>query len=170
MTKLKMLALAPVLGMLALAVVALSAPAASAYGPLAQYQIGVSQSCNNPSFCGSGGLGGFWGWAEFDSDNTGDAQLTFCGHGGPGVGGGGAQHESVDATGWYIGDNGDFFVTSEIDTFTGHGPPVTEVISSENFDTEIPATPGHYSTDEILGFPAPPGVSFQIQVVKIPGH
>jgi hypothetical protein len=45
----------------------------------------------------------------------------------------------------------------------------TEVISSPA-DTGIPAAPGHYSTNEILGFQAPPGVSFQIQVVKIPNR
>ena len=170
MTRLKMLSLAPLLGMLAVCLVALSAPAASAYGRLAQYQIGISQNCNNPSFCGSG-TGGFWGWIEFDSDNTVDAQLTGCGHtvGGPGPAG--AGHFAAEATGWYIGANGDFILNgTETDTFTGHGPPQSVTYTNDNVDMGIPATPGHYSTDEILGFHAPSGVSFQIQVVKIPGH
>src|SRR5207253_10941284 len=61
-----------------------------------------------------------------------------------------------------------FFITSEIDTITGHtnGPPVTITIPSENFDTGVPAVAGHYSTQDVLGFSAP-GVSFQIQVVQL---
>jgi hypothetical protein len=171
MRRVKMLALVPVVGMLAVAVVALLAPAASAYGRLAVYQIGISMNCNNPKpgVCDQfGGTGGFWGWAEFDSDNTGDAEFTGCGHT---VGGGfaGAGHTSIDLDGWYIGSNGDFILNgTETDTNTGHGPPQTETITNDNVDTGIPATPGHYSTDDILGFSFP-GLSFQVQVVKIPG-
>ena len=36
-------------------------------------------------------------------------------------------------------------------------------------DTGIPAMAGHFSTDDVLGFHAP-GVSFQVQVVQIPGR
>src|SRR6266545_1962075 len=75
-----------------------TAPSAGAYGSAALWQIGLSFNCNNPSLCGSE-LGGFWGWAEFDSDNTADAQLVGCGH----LQGGraqGAQHFSVDAHSW----------------------------------------------------------------------
>ncbi len=56
-----------------------SAPSAGAYGRAALWQIGLSFNCNNRSLCGSQ-LGGFWGWAEFDSDNSADAQLTDCEH------------------------------------------------------------------------------------------
>src|SRR5258708_20157942 len=56
------------------------APSARAYGQLAQWQIGLSFNCNNVAICGANGLGGFWGWAEFDSHNTPDAQVTGCGH------------------------------------------------------------------------------------------
>ena len=73
------------------------APAAHAYGRLAQYQVGLSFNCNNTTYCGSQ-LGGFWGWAEFDSDNTADAQLTGCQHF-KGGGAAGAQHFSSDAQG-----------------------------------------------------------------------
>jgi hypothetical protein len=85
------------------------------YGPLAVYQVAISQNCNNPDFCGSE-LGGFWGWAVFNSDGTADAELTFCGHleGGPGGAGGGAGHESIDATGWFIAPSSE---DPSIDTF-----------------------------------------------------
>src|SRR5262249_50841913 len=60
---------------------------AGAYGGGAAHdtwQVGISGNCNNLSFCGADGLGGFWGWVEFDrfTDGTitGDAQLTGCGH------------------------------------------------------------------------------------------
>jgi len=145
----------------------IGASPASAYGSAAEYQITISENCNNPSICGSE-LGGFWGWAEFDNDGTGDAEFAFCGHG-AGGGGFGAGHESIDVTGWKIGKNGDFYVTSEIDTFTGHGTPQTQVISHENSDTGIPSTPGHYSTADVFGFTAP-GVAIEIQVVEIPGR
>jgi hypothetical protein len=143
------------------------APAAHAYGNQAQWQIALSFNCDNPAVCGPN-LGGFWGWAEFDADNTADAQLTGCGHlqGGRG---GGAQHMSVNGTGWTIGPNGDFFLTGEIDTITGHtgGPPVTVVIPTEFFDTGIPAAPGHYSALTLFGMQGPPGTNFEIQVVQL---
>ncbi len=76
---------------------------------------------------------------------------------------------SVDATGWTIGPNGDFFLTGEIDTITGHtgGPPVTVVIPSEFFDTGILAAPGHYSALTLFGMQGPPGTNFEIQVVRL---
>jgi len=153
-------------------VVLVRAPSAHAYGPLAQWQIGLAFNCNNPTICQQGGLGGFWGWAEFDSNNTGDAQLTGCQHlqGGRA---GGAQHFSVNATGWTIALTSqgvpDFFLTSEIDTFTGRsgGPPVTVVIPSEFFDTGIPAIAGHFSSQSLFGMQAPPGTNFEIQVTQL---
>jgi hypothetical protein len=93
---------------LLLAVGMSQAPMAHAYGRLAQYQIGLSFNCNNSKYCGAD-LGGFWGWAEFDSDNTADAQLAGCQHF-SGSGPAGAQHFASDAQGWYIGSNGDFFI------------------------------------------------------------
>jgi hypothetical protein len=150
-----------------ISIVAARAPAAHAYGPLAQWQIGLSFNCDNPTYCGSQ-LGGFWGWVEFDSDNTGDAEVAGCSHfqgGGPA----GAQHVSIEITGWTIGANGDFFVTGEEDTITGHtgGPPVTVVVPSENFDTGVPAAAGHYSSQTLFGMQAPPGTNFEIQVVQL---
>src|SRR5712691_8701960 len=100
----------------AAALVGVSASSARAdYGPLAQYQTTFSFNCNNPSFCGADGLGGFWGWAVFNTDGSANAQLTGCGHlqGGPG-GTAGAEHFSADvpAGGWFIGPNGDFWIRS----------------------------------------------------------
>ena len=120
-----------------------------------------------------GGLGGFWGWVEFDSGGQGDATLTGCGHlvasGGPGAG---ADHFNVEITGWTIepGTAGPltFFITDGTMTFTGNtgGRPVTVPILSP-IDTGIRAVAGHYNTAQILGFNPPPGVAFQIQVVQL---
>jgi len=152
---------------LLVAVAVMRVPASHAYGPLAQWQIGVSFNCNNPTYCGSQ-LGGFWGWVEFDSDNTADAEVAGCEHlqGGRA---GGAQHISIDVTGWTIGPNGDFFVTSEVDTITGRtgGPPIVVTIPSENFDTGIPALAGHFSAQTLFGMQAPPGTNFEIQVAQL---
>ncbi len=174
MRKIRVLSLVPAVGLLVAATMAFSAPAANAYGPAAVYQIGISENCNNPSLCGGGG-GGFWGWAEFDNDNTVDAQFADCGHLVRGANSGypppygGAGHFAADATGWYIGANGDFILNgTETDTFTGHGPPVTITYTNVDSDTGIPAAPGHYSTEELLGFSAP-GITFQIEVAQIPG-
>jgi len=155
------------------------ASSAGAYGGGANHdmwQIGISFNCTNPTpgFCNDfGGTGGFWGWGEFDragSQTWGDAQLTGCGHtvggiGGPG--GAGAGHFAIDVHSWYIGANGNFWVTSETDTFVGHGPPVSQEFTPENEDTGIPATPGHYSTTDLFGFSAP-GLSYNIQVAFRP--
>ena len=145
-------------------------PAKADYGPLAEYQVAISMNCNNPSFCGPD-LGGFWGWAVFNTDGTADAQLTDCGHlvGGSGGGGGGAEHFSADVESWFIGQNGNFWVNDETDTYVGHGRPVTVPVPGPQ-DTGIPATPGHHATSELLGFTPPPGVSFQIQVTEIPNR
>ena len=155
------------LGVLSLA----AARPAGAYGPLAVYQVTVSQNCDNPSFCGAN-LGGFWGWAEFDSDGTADAQLTGCSHltGGHDPGTNGAGHFSADAQNWYIDpDTGTFWTSSETDTFVGHGTPVS-VFNPTPQDTGIPAAPGHYTAADLFGFNPPPGVSFNIQVVQIPNR
>jgi len=150
-------------------VIALAAAAATAradYGPLAEYQVAISSNCNNPSACGPN-LGGFWGWAVFNTDHTADAELTGCGHL-VGGGGGGAGHFHADAQ-WFIGRNGDFWTKNETDTFVGRGGTQT-VFTAAPMDTGIPAAPGHYSTSEILGFQPPPGVAIQMQVTKIPNR
>jgi hypothetical protein len=168
------LALAPALP-LALA----AAAPTSAYASGTELHATMSLNCNNPSFCGSDGLGGFWGSAQFNPDGTGSAQLIGCGHlqgGGPAAG---AQHFSAGVAdlngqpGWFVGANGDIWVTNTTETFTGKsgGPPVTvfDAFPPYPSDTGIPAAPGHYNTAELFGFTPPPGVSFQIQVTHLPG-
>jgi hypothetical protein len=144
---------------------AVAGTASADYGPLAVYQVTLSFNCNNPTLCGPD-LGGFWGWAVFNSDGTADAELTGCGHS-VGGGGGGAIHFHVDADDWFV-QNGDFWTSSEVDTYVGSDAH-TEVITTPQ-DTGIPATPGHYSTSDVLGFKAPPGMAIQIQVTKIPNR
>jgi hypothetical protein len=152
------------------------ASSAGAYGGGANHdmwQVGLSFNCNNPDFCGDE-TGGFWGWVEFDrsADGTqtwGDAELAFCTHtvGGGGFAGGG--HESIEIESWFIapGSAGPqtFYASGErTDSF--RGTKTTEEFTNE--DAGITAVPGHYSTDEILGFDAPPGVAIQIQVAFRP--
>jgi hypothetical protein len=154
---------------LALSASTAAAPTTHAYGRLAQYQVGLSFNCNNVALCGPS-LGGFWGWAEFDSDNTADAQLTSCQHF-QGGGAAGAQHFSSDVQGWFIGANGDFFISNETVTYTGRsgGPPVVAYDPTPPYpsDTGIPAAPGHYSAQTLFGMQAPPGTNFEIQVVHL---
>jgi hypothetical protein len=45
---------------------------------------------------------------------------------------------------------------------------VKETSEFTHLDTGIPATPGHYSTTQILGFVPPPGVALQLQVAFRP--
>ena len=148
---------------------------AGAYGGGASHdmwQIGFSFNCNNPAFC-SEGTGGDWGWIEFDrsADGTqtwGDAQSSFCFHT-VGGGGAGAGHGSVEIESWFIapGSAGaeTFFASGEeTDSYRG----VTETSDFTDLDTGYSAVPGHYSTSEILGFTAPPGVTIQVQVAFRP--
>ena len=163
-----------VAGLAAAAVLAVGlASPASAYGGGANHdmwQIGFSMNCNNPSLslCADIGTGGDWGWAEFDrsADGTqtwGDAQTTFCFHT-VGGGGAGAGHTSIDITSWTISGLWTFVASgTETDSFRG----MTETFTFTDEDTGIPATPGHYTSSDILGFSAP-GVAIQIQVAFRP--
>jgi hypothetical protein len=158
------------------AALALSISPANAYGGGANHdmwQIGFSFNCNNPdpSVC-EDGLGGAWGWVEFDrsADGTqtwGDAELAFCFHT-IGGGGAGAGHGSLEIESWFIapGSAGpQTFYASGEETDTVRGMSVTEEFT--DLDTGFSAVPGHYSTDEILGFKLP-GVAIQIQVAFRP--
>src|SRR5215467_10722272 len=140
---------------------------AGAYGGGARHdmwQVGISGNCNNPSFCGADGLGGFWGWVEFDrfadGSITGDAQLTGCGHF-LGGGGGGAGHSDVDVTSAHIGPSQpqDPNFPNEQVFYVDHNV-VNGVTDDPDFlgDSGIPVEPGHY-TDH----PAP-AISDVIQV------
>lgn len=155
---------------------AMAAPAGAYGGGAAHdmWQVGISVNCNNPDVCGAE-LGGFWGWAEFDrsadgSQTWGDAEFAGCGHvvGGGGPRLSGAGHISVEIESWTIaaGSAGPqtFFASGEeTDSFQG----TKTTFDFSNLDTGIPATPGHYSTSDILGFTAP-GVAFQTQVAFRP--
>jgi hypothetical protein len=158
------------------AALALSLSPANAYGGGADHdmwQVGLSFNCNNPEFCGEE-VGGFWGWVEFDrsADGTqtwGDAELAFCSHTVGGGGFAGAGHTSIEVESWTIepGSAGpQTFYASGEQTDTFRGTKMTFDISDE--DTGISAVPGHYSTSEILGMSAPPGVAIQIQVAFRP--
>jgi hypothetical protein len=145
---------------------------AGAYGGGANHdmwQVGMSFNCNNPSVCAEmGGTGGQWGWAEFDrsadgSKTWGDAQITFCFHT-VGGGGAGAGHSSIEIESWTISPVGTFVASgTETDTFRG----VKETTDFSDVDTGIPVRPGHYNTNDVLGFSAP-GVAVQIQVAFRP--
>ncbi len=140
-------------------------------------QIGLSFNCNNPDFCEQ--LGGFWGWIEFDRGFTGDATLSGCAHlvsDTPSLSG--AFAFQADFT-WTIMPAAappfgmdHFWITGGTMKITGHtgGPPVTVPITGTPFDSGVPAVAGHYSTSEIFGMSPPPGIAFQIQVVKIPNR
>ena len=142
----------------AAALAAVFAASAGAYGGGASHdtwQIAISSNCNNPdpSVCGGGG-GGFWGWVEFDrfSDGTitGDAQLTGCGHSGPGGGphSAGAGHFDIDITSAHIGPSqpGDPNYPSG-QTFYVDSATVNGVVGDTQFlgDTQVPVEPGHYT-------------------------
>lgn len=153
------------------------AAAASADGRLALWEVAVSLECNNPSLCGDG-LGGLRGEEAFYDDGTAHAELTQSLHlvgAGPAAG---AQHISADANGWFVAPSStnptvnDFWISSEVATFTGQQgePPITVTNPFPPYpeDTGIPAAPGHFNTSSFLGFDSPPGVSFHVEVVKMP--
>jgi hypothetical protein len=165
-----------------------AAPAAYAgYGGGATnntWQLELSINCNNATLCAQGGgTGGEWIWGEFDmapgaTVGTGDAQLTFCFHGG---GFDGAGHTSEDVTSWMVGTNGDFWITGGTDTDRFRGQvDVHPIIGDDGVnpasplnpvDLGIPALPqsAHYTTNDIFGFSAP-GISASVQVAYRPAN
>ncbi len=155
-----------------LAVVA--APSASAGTTGIEYQVEYSINCNDPSVPQCVDLGGTWGMVSFNFDGTGYIEITDCSHL-QGKGPGGHLHFEGDVAevngqpGWYIGPDGDFFITNETDTFTGVGPPVTVFDAYPPYpqDTGIPATPGHYSAQTLFGFKPLPGFSLEFQVTQV---
>jgi hypothetical protein len=153
-----------------------AAPVAADYGNsggnVQLFQLTVSGNCNNPSICGNA-LGGFWAWAVFNADGTGDAELTGCGHladaHGPGLAG--AQHFHIDFR-YLIVDLGPGFgpwlvVVSEVQTASGGslGTGTVVTIPSE-FMPVGPAAKAKISTVDVFGFTAP-GVSFQETVTPM---
>jgi hypothetical protein len=161
-----------------------SAPSkALAYGNDALWQIGLSFNCNDPSLCLTPpfGVGGLWGWIEFDTGGEGDATLAGCTHLSSSLGLlTGADYLRIEITNWTIGPGSagpaTFLITAGTVTFAGvntKGRPVTVPLSAllppgaTALDLGVPAVAGHYSYSSLFGFTPPPGVNFQIQVVQI---
>ena len=149
---------------------------ALAYGNDALWQIGLSFNCNDPSLCLNPpfGVGGLWGWIEFDKGGQGDATLAGCTHLSSSLGLlTGADYLRIEITNWTVGPGGTFVITDGTVTFSGvntRGKPVTVPISAAFggvLDTGVPAAAGHYSYASLFGFAPPPGVNFEIQVVQI---
>lgn len=134
----------------AIFVVAAPAQASSDYSH-AQYQVTFSLNCNgsavSPPACAQVfGLGGFWGWIALAGDGTGNAQVTGCGHSGPGGGShsAGAGHTAYDPTYIVISSpippspvtpvdpNGEYLIFTDATSAALGLPP-------------MPATYGHYS-------------------------
>lgn len=126
------------------------ASAASTYSH-AVYQITFSFNCDIPTApCqyDFGGFGGEWGWVALTPDGNGQAQVTGCGHTGPGGGphSAGAGHEADDVT-W-----------TEL-SYSGTPPPLTPQDPNDNYleivgppgslfgTAFVPATYGHYSVN-----------------------
>lgn len=159
----------PLLALLAAALLVLvttSAPAL-AYGS-ENWQIGLAGTGVAP---GTGQGFGFWGWCAFGggvtAGTTGDCQVAQYLHG-P-AGSGFTCHESLDISSWYIGSDGNFFITG---TATVTPSSLTDACVSffpgsvqfSGADSLIPAAPGHYN----LGGLGPGLVGeFQIQVNQL---
>jgi hypothetical protein len=149
---------------------------AQAYGNDALWQIGLSFNCNNRDLCLNPpfGIGGLWGWIEFDTGGEGDATLAGCTHLSSDLGLlTGADYLRIEITNWTVGPAGTFIITDGTVTFAGvhtRGAPVTVPLSAAFggvLDTGVPAVAGHYSYSSLFGFTPPPGVNFQIEVVQI---
>lgn len=159
---------------------ALGSPLAGlAYGNQALWQVGAAANCDNPAVCGTTNLGGFWGWIEFDADGTGDAEAAGCSHmfaSGPALG---ADHVSLNITGWTTGPallpfdvpgvTTDFYLLSGTATMTYRGTTITIPIEGSPLagDSGIPAAAGHYSSQQLFGSAAVPGVNFTFQVSQL---
>ena len=104
-------------------------------------------------YCYDFGLGGFWGWIELDQGGTGDAAVSGCAHGLPGVPHGGAGGGPLEVTWTATTTNGDPFLTD----------PGGNYLFVPQVGLTFPATAGHYSSNVF-------GTVIQVQVVKIPGR
>jgi hypothetical protein len=155
-----------------------AATPAQAYGP-ENYQLGFAGTASFPS----GGSFGFWGWCAFGggtgslatSGTTGDCNYALYVHTSTG---GVTCEQSVNVSSWTIKPSSflpfsDFFATGTASVnpanaaicfglFPGVFPP-----SFTDFDTLLPAAPGHYNLNGV----SQGGVTFtefQVQVSAIP--
>lgn len=151
---------------------------AAGNGSMGVYQVGLSFNCDKPSACQTGqqGLGGFWGWWEFDSPANdpnsgfgGDGQAEGCTHGG---GFNGAGHSAYNITDWHIGYDPQmgipvFFASwTETDTFRGQ----TQTFPVTDESTGIPAFTVHRPVLQLFGIPTPAGSSMNVQVSWKPAN
>jgi hypothetical protein len=136
------------------------------------WHVNITDTCNNPSFCGSTKLGdqdvylfysdGTFSGVRGDQPIPGDPspvlrKIT------------GTYHIAPGLTGM-----NDFFIDNATFTFLGGGggPPTTEGPFTLNFDLGVPAVPGHYTFSEApppwgsLGQNPPPGVNTQVEVIQ----
>jgi hypothetical protein len=135
-----------VVGLLAAAVVAVSAPGASAYGK-ANWQVTANGTGNFP---GTGTGFGFWGWCAFaggvTAGNDGDCQFAQYLH--LPDGSGFTCHLSLDITAW-DGSSGTFFITGTASASPAAvaGPCLAFFpggATYSNVDTGIPSIAGRY--------------------------
>ena len=139
----------------AAALAAAFAGSAGAYGGGASHdmwQVGLSFNCDSPTLCVEQGLGGFWGWAEFDrwSDGsiTGDIKGAGCGHT---IGGGGAGAGPTDVD----------IYAAHIDPISGYF--IIDSASDPGFEgpSPVPATAGHYMEHPAAGITQIVNVSYR---------
>ena len=151
-------------GVLSVAVVAISASPALAYGK-ANFQVTFA---GTGTFPGTGTGFGFWGWCEFaggvSAGNDGDCQVTQYSHA---PAGGFTCHESLDLTSW-DGSGPTFLITgtATVNPAAVTAPCLAFFPGSASFsgvDIGIPTAPGHYNF-------GPLGVAgeFQMQVTQVP--
>ncbi len=165
-----------------LGMVVVVAPQARAYGNPALWQIGMSVGCDNQALCLQPpfGVGGIWGWIDFDTGGLGDATLAGCSHLSTSIGVlTGATSINIDITQWSIGPGsaGPFTFLLEDGTVTNAGTDIGGVVTlplaallgpgQTVFDTGVPAAAGHCSFASVMGFSAPPGVNYEIQVNQL---
>ena len=162
-------------------------PSAHAYGNTAQWQVGFSGTCNEPTMCGPpGGTGtfGFWGWCAFGGSSgstavgttgtIGDCQVTVYARSGLGEPINPTQL-AIDVKSWKIiasqmsptGASFGIDPTTAILECTGPGAslppgPETGCALPPGGDTGIPPIPGHYSLSPF------PGFHINIQVNQLP--
>jgi hypothetical protein len=156
-----------VVGLLAAAVVAVSASPASAYGK-ATWQV----TANGTGVAPGTGFGlGFWGWCEFaggvTSGNDGDCEFAQYVHGAGSFSF--TCHFSMDITSW-TGAGGTFVITG---TATASPAAVAGLClaffpgaaSFSGVDTGIPSAPGQYHSSNPFGQPVG---EFNMTVTQIP--
>lgn len=161
---------------------------AHAYGNAAQWQIGLSGTCNDPTVCGpvppgstpgatAPGTSGFWGWCEFGGSDgssapgttgtSGDCQVTHYARSALGEPIS-PTHVAADVTGWaispsHMGPPFSFHITAFTAECTGPGSTLPFGCGiPPGGDTGIPPVAGHFQMSPFHGF------IINIQVNQLP--